>query len=226
VTKLQSLLKSAALLLGCGLLALSGYAVWETLRMEREVKTSLVGTLDKSKQTFTELNRFTLEAELTARNLREASGAWKDASKQQTQMIAETGGRVGVLLADSDALVRRTDETLNGKIGPQAAGLLAAANGTVNGLTTATAVATKTLADADRVVTDPAITATVTNMAKIGDEAVSISRNLTKSTEDMNAMTADARAYVHRVTKPASQFWGLLKTIGITAAKLVVVFAN
>ena len=218
MTLLLKVLQTAALLLGCGLLILVGWATWDLKKKVDETAPKVDALLDKGRQTLTEVNRLTLEGELTAKNLREASKEWSTASKQQTQMIARTGERVDALLADSDALVRRTDESLNGKIGPQVAGLLGAANGMVNEGTTAVGKLSTTISDADRVVIKVGGSAATaaSNLAVVTDNLTSTSRHVESTSETIDA-------YVKRITAPANTFWKIFKSLLWTSAEAVTI---
>src|ERR1700675_3270543 len=116
-----------------------------------------------------------IEVTLTASNLRKASLAWEQASKAQASETTAAMLRVGAAADGLTKFISRTDDSINLTVLPtltrslqdQSAALLGSQKSLQDSLAELLATTTqlqKTIADADLLITDPSIKASIDNL--------------------------------------------------------------
>ncbi len=144
--------------------------------------------------TLRDLRVTVLEAGLTLKNLREASEAWKDASKQQALATSRAMSNVDAAVVRFTSFISRTDESVNSTLLPtfsvtlerQSAALLEsqrALQENLKALLQATQQLQKTVAEAGDVVSDPHLKEALANLSKASQNAADATDHLAKTTE-------------------------------------------
>ena len=153
-----------------------------------------------------------LEAGLTLKNLREASEAWKDASKQQALATSRAMSNVDAAVVRFTSFISRTDESVNSTLLPtfsvtlerQSAALLEsqrALQENLQALLQATQQLQKTVAEAGDVVSDPHLKEALANLSEASQNAADATDHLAKTTE---ATEGFVKWEVGQLEKPAS----------------------
>lgn len=164
-----------------------------------------------------EFHRLTLEAGLTAKNVREATAAWQASSKQQaayfTSAASETTedltelkraiGSVQEAAAAAGAAIAHQDAQL-AETQAQARASLAALQSSTNALGPLLANASAAAGNAAKLSADPHLAATLANLDATTQNTAAIAAN-------MDATAADIRAFVHRETTPVRGTWNVIK---------------
>jgi hypothetical protein len=206
VSKILQSLDALALVLLCALLALGLYMLWP-LRHDGQV---IHDTLRDAHVTI-------LEAGLTLKNLREASATWEQASKEQSTQTTVAMRNVSVAVGQFSSFILSTEKEFNGQFLPtlqqavkdQNAALLTSQKDLQDNLkeiVQTTQQLQKTLADADKVIADPAIKESLDHLA-------TASQNAAEATKHLDNVTADAEKTADYYTKRLTTPQGFLKTL-------------
>lgn len=192
-----------------------------------------------------ESNRTVRLAGSAVGDFRDAAKEWKQASKQSEAMtqqtlqtvknLADATARLNITAGSLNALIQHTDDSVNVSLAPQIsqaigennerlATLVADTDKTIlaMGATSSEAAktmaqATSTLADAGKVIGDPAIPAI---LAKTNTTA----QNVAETTAHLDAASADIQKKVHQMTKPASFFKQVAEDLFTLAAPVISIF--
>jgi len=174
----------------------------------------------------TDTRRVVLSLGGTAKELREAAGEWKSASRVQadssTAILRKTEGLIDHLDDAAEQLtgfVRHADEKINSEMAPAITKAVTDTSAQVAIVATASAKAiqqtaaelkpvaeqaVEVLTATAKVVSDPNIPIAAESIAKSGQHLEEIGQKGIKMAEDGSAVTADLREAVHRATRPGS----------------------
>lgn len=170
-----------------------------------------------------------LEIGLTAKNLREASLQWKQASGQQVMETTKAMQSVTAAAGKLSAFISDTNSSMNGSLIPsltssvreQNASLLEsekALHANLTDMGKATQQLQKTLADADTRITDPAIQKTMDSVAESGAHLASITEHVDKTT----AKVEQGVTYeVDQLMKPVKKVKVALEFLATIAGKFL-----
>jgi hypothetical protein len=162
-----------------------------------------------------------LEIGLSAKNLREASAEWKKASEAQAQQATETERQAAKSLRDLDAMIQRTDRSVNDELVPrlvaaaEAAGNLtnSAASGlqdTVEGLRPTLGNLARASTAAADTLSDPHIGNALRNLDATSVAVAGAAHHVEGVTEDMQQV---ANRFRDDYLKPANRAWATVKAI-------------
>jgi hypothetical protein len=155
-----------------------------------------------------------LEAGLTLKNLREASLAWEQSSKEQSANTTRAISHVDAAVVQLSSFISRTDSSINVNVLPALTQMLNDQN--VALLTAQSALradlerANIVLADADAQISDPAIKQSLQNLAEG-------TKQLADSSVQMTAIATDGRQVADKFRetylKPRNVALSILKTL-------------
>jgi len=198
---MSQLIKGLTIVVMAGLAVLVWGAVWVGWSARPTVTSSL-----------RDLHVTVLEAGLTLKNLREASEAWKDASKQQALATSRAMSNVDAAVVRFTSFISKTDESVNstllptfsGTIERQSAAMLETQKDlqeSLKGLLQATQQLSKTVGEAGDVVSDPRLKEALANLAKASQNAADATDHLAKTTDSVEGYV---KWEVGQLEKPAS----------------------
>lgn len=218
-------------------LSIAAFFLWATW-MLNDVAPQIRGEI-------TDLNRVTLSVGGTAAELRDAAKDWRAASKSSEQLSAQTlqvvqntaqaMANLNSAAESLTALIQHTDSQINGTLLPQLAetvnqndsrltqlvedtdATVVAMGKTSTQATAAMTQATQTLADAGKILGDPANQQTVKSVA-------AITQNTAEMTAHLNGAAADIQVKVHQMTRPASFIKQFGEDLFTLAAPVVSIF--
>jgi outer membrane translocation and assembly module TamA len=178
------------------------------------------------------------ELEKSSREWRAASAQSEEISKQTLVVLQNVGkatANLDAAAAGLNTLIAHTDDSLNSVLVPQLAQTVAEndkrlaelvedTDKTVLGIaqtssqaTAAMSQATQTLADAGKILGDPANQQTVQNVQQI-------TKNTAETTAHLDAAAADIQVKVHQMTRPASFVKRMAEAVLTLAAPVVSIF--
>ena len=195
--------------------------------------------------TIKDIHRTVLVIGGAAGEVQKASVEWRKASEQSQQIsngtliVLQNAARATASLTGAtehlDKMIQATDSNINLVLVPQLAAavgdnsvqlgkLVADTDKTVLGIaqtsaqaTAAMSQATQTLADAGKILGDPANQQTVQNVQKI-------TANTAETTAHLDAAAADIQVKVHQMTRPASFVRRMAEAVLTLAAPVVSIF--
>jgi hypothetical protein len=182
----------------------------------------------KLEVTVSNADRALIAAGAAAGNLERASRAWEQASKEQSAQTTKAMSNVSAAAKGLSTFVSRTDASVNSSLFPQIteairqqnAALLTSQNALQSNLSQiaqATTQLQKTLADADKVIADPAIKESVDSLAFS-------SQNLVVATSEGAASMQDVHKAldyeIHELTKPVSKLKAAMEFAATIIGKL------
>lgn len=184
----------------------------------------------KLEVTVSNADRALIAAGAAAGNLERASRAWEQASKEQSAQTTKAMSNVSAAAKGLSLFVSRTDASVNSSLLPQIteairqqnAALLTSQNALQSNLSQIALATTQlqtTLADADKVIADPAIKESIDSLAFS-------SQNLVVATSEGAATMSSVRKAVdyevHEIMKPISK----VKQVTLFLAQLAGKFLN
>lgn len=196
---------------------------WEAIRLRPAVESGLRAA-----------NGTLREADLTLKNLREASATWKQASEEQSQNTSKAMSNVSVAAERLSTFVSRTDNSVNSVLLPalstsieqQNAALLETQKdlqANLSQMAQATAELQKTLVAADAVIADPAIKVSLQNLADASESA-------SDATEHLSGITAagqrTAEYYEKKLSTPQSFAKTLLQAVLQLGSQARILFSH
>jgi hypothetical protein len=202
-------IKTGATLIVCAMLT---WVLWDVHALLRDARQTTMTTLR-------DFHTTVLEIGLTAANLRKASLAWEQSSKDQAAQTTAAMSNVSVAAGRLSTFISRTDDSMNLRLIPaltaaieqQNASLLATQRDlqvNLSRMSQATAQLQKTLVDADAQITDPAVKESLANIAEGTKNASEATAQLEKTVENFRIVTDKFR---ETYTKPGSTLWATLK---------------
>lgn len=208
---------------GLLVLALLGLAIWIALLVAGTLKdlrtlvqhsdAAVVEAQRRVVDTSQNLNGLIIQLGLTSDQIHQAA-------IEQRKLTAETTRKTNEALDRANTLIANLDSNINEKLLPEATRTVSKLSGSADGLTklaadvSATvkaleptlenlAVASKGAADR---MNDPSLQKTLENIERG-------TKGLAESSENLSAMTADARVALHKALKPANLIWSGFKFI-------------
>ena len=222
---------------GVCLIALS-FVLLSLFTLIRENQSESVATLKDMHRTVLVIGGAAGELEKSSREWRAAS-AQSEAISQQTlavlQNVAKATANLNTAASGLNTLIAHTDDSVNSVLVPQLAQTIAendkrlaqlvgdtdktvlAMGGTSQQATLAMSQATETLADAGKIIGDPANAQTVKNVQ-------TITANTAETTAHLDAAAADIQVKVHQMTRPASFVRRMAEAVLTLAAPVVSIF--
>jgi hypothetical protein len=172
------------------LCAAATFALVELGWVVRTTGTGLATTTQKLTQTLTDVDRATIVAGVTLTELQKGAKEWQKASAQQASQTTTAMSNVNAAATEFTALISRTDSSLNSDIFPAIKNALLEQNqslltseqaltSNLESLKVASLTLEQSLADADKLIADPKIGASMQNIAT--------------STANLAATTADVK---------------------------------